>query len=281
MILSKSKPFLQNIKNNKFNILDSIEPFQFAMCLLSNLGSPDPVLRDELSYSILANILGKQHLLNAEHYEQMLRTSMDENHLFFKIEEVYTDSVFLRSFSILIVAIILEVDAKDKLLNTNCVHETIQVVLSYIQKEKDRRGYIDGKGWAHSVAHTADTLDACAQHPAATDVERMQIMDSIAHLATLCEPLYCEEDNRLAYPAYRIIANGQVDSTYLEKWINSVLVDDDGSPNITISHTNAEQFLRCLYFLLYWNQPQNPFLGQISQGLMKMSGFYRYGILPS
>lgn len=39
----------------------------------------------------------------------------------------------------------------------------------YVEKENDVRGYIAGKGWAHSLAHAADTLDEIAKHAYATE----------------------------------------------------------------------------------------------------------------
>jgi len=101
--------------------------------------------------------------------------------------------------------LVLDPDMEDLQLDEGLVHETIARVLDYARDERDRRGYIDGKGWAHTVAHTADALDSCAQHPLSTNAERFKVIHCIADLATLSNPIHFQEDDRLAFAASRII----------------------------------------------------------------------------
>ncbi|KRW91135.1 hypothetical protein SD51_10635 [Alicyclobacillus tengchongensis] len=100
------------------------------------------------------------------------------------------------------------------------MHDTIHSVLSYAREERDRRGYISGKGWAHTIAHTADSLDSCAQHPWSTDSERLAVLHRVVDLATLPNPIYFQEDDRLAFTASRILEKGLVTTDALENWLN-------------------------------------------------------------
>ena len=36
---------------------------------------------------------------------------------------------------------------------------------TYLSQEKDTRGFVKGKGWAHSIAHGADLAAVIANHP--------------------------------------------------------------------------------------------------------------------
>src|SRR6266566_10116307 len=108
--LANDKEFLRSLVYNDYSFSDDIDSFAFAVALLSNLASTDTELRDELSYMLLAEgIIGKGKL-TPEQAHDLLITTIDNEHLFFHIGESGTDSVFLRSFSNLVIAAILYSD---------------------------------------------------------------------------------------------------------------------------------------------------------------------------
>src|SRR6185437_4429673 len=109
--LANDKEFLRSLVYNDYNFSDDVDCFAFAMALLSNMASTDAELRDELSYMLLAEgIIGKGRL-TPEQAHDLLMTTIDNDHLFFNIGESGTDSIFLRSFSNLVIAAILYTDA--------------------------------------------------------------------------------------------------------------------------------------------------------------------------
>src|SRR5215469_10074713 len=94
------KQFLQAIVDNDNRIPDGIDHFSFLKALLRNFASTDAQLRGELTYGILAHaIMGQdnQQKLTTSQLEDLLRTCIDEEHLFYYSGEVGTDSVFIRS----------------------------------------------------------------------------------------------------------------------------------------------------------------------------------------
>ncbi|OFW81478.1 MAG: hypothetical protein A2201_04685 [Alicyclobacillus sp. RIFOXYA1_FULL_53_8] len=50
--------FLEELREHQYVLPNSIDPFQLVLKLLGNLRSPDPILRDKLSYTTLAHLLG-------------------------------------------------------------------------------------------------------------------------------------------------------------------------------------------------------------------------------
>ena len=68
-------------------------------------------------------------------------------------------------FSVLVIAAIIEYDVKKKVLDPDIMRYTVHKVIHYMMEEKDTRGFIQEKGWAHAIAHGADALDALAKHP--------------------------------------------------------------------------------------------------------------------
>src|SRR6266581_3985254 len=108
--LATDKQFLQSIADNDHTIPDDIDRFAFIKAMLQNFQSPDGYLRDELTYVTIAqNIIHKQYLTPAQ-LEELRLTCLDQAHPFYHIGEVGTDTVFMRSFSILVAAAILYFD---------------------------------------------------------------------------------------------------------------------------------------------------------------------------
>ncbi len=112
---ASDKQFLQAIVDNNNHIPDDIDYFLFLEALLQNFASTDPQLRDNLTYSVLAHAIidqDSQQKLTTSQVEDLLLTCIEEDHLFYHIGEAGTDTVFMRSFSLLIIAAILFADAK-------------------------------------------------------------------------------------------------------------------------------------------------------------------------
>ena len=128
------------------------------------------------------------------------------------------------------------------------------------------------------MAHLSDALDDLAQNRYMTQADREAIMHTLTYLATLPEPLCYEEDDRLSFAAYRLIAASMVDDAFLETWVESLFVTrTEEIPGLTeqdltrwIRAANAKNFLRSLYFRLLWNQKAPSLLERISAVLRRL-----------
>src|SRR5258708_26446501 len=135
--------------------------------MLKNFAYTEPQLRDNLTYSVLAHAIidpDSQPNLTTSQVEDLVLTCIDEEHLFYHIGEAGTDTVFMRSFSLLIIAAILFADAKTPRLSEQVTRQAQTALLHYAKEEKDWRGYIKGKGWGHAAANVSDELDEVAQN---------------------------------------------------------------------------------------------------------------------
>ena len=268
------KQFLRDVADNGYDIPEGFDAFTFAKALLPNFASSDGELRDELSYMILAGGIIDKQKLSQEQLKTLLDIALDKEHLFFRIGEVNTDSVFMRSFSNLIIAAILYNDARNPVFSAETIQHTQQALLQYGRAEKDWRGYIEGKGWAHAIAHLADALDECAQHPHTDTAARKEILDLISELARLPEALYTEEDVRLATPPYHMILGKQIDEDFLTAWVDSCYITRDSDVTSWTRGTNAKNFLRSLYFLLHWDALAPALTQHIATVLKKQDTIY-------
>src|SRR5215216_4241345 len=149
------KEFWVSLAKNDYKIPEENTLENLTEILFSYLGSTDPKLRDDISYIVYANWL-KREMFSAQavksHVDQLL-SNLDKG-----IGETESDTVFLRAFSILLLAEIVHNDNKKSLLDKDQVKKILEKGIWYIGAEKDPRGHIPAKGWAHALAHTADLL---------------------------------------------------------------------------------------------------------------------------
>ncbi len=186
-----------------------------------------------------------------------------------------TTSVFLRSFSALILEMVIHVDDlhaigavadREPFLSRKQVLDWFELALAGFVGESDLRGFADGQGWAHAIAHKADLLGELARgrHLDAAFLERIltAIAEKLVRPAEVA--LLFEEDNRLARAVVNVLLRNEVGATFLHAWIESFARMTNGkSWGSTLDlHTcdqagnrarvNVRNFLRCLYFVLLW-----------------------------
>lgn len=228
-----------------------------APVLLENLASPDPDLRDRLSFSLLDRIVTGRHVSTAG-MTALLTRAVDPQHLFAGLGRTDDDSVFVRSFSALVIALCLDRDRETGELNRSMVRTALDRVLRYAALERDFRGHVPGKGWAHAVAHGADALGALLCHPALespADVEA--ILHAVRCFATVPYPLGYLEDDRLALAVFLGLGStgqaAKVPDALWESFLDRFRpVDEEGGDpaEATLRRSNAVHFLRSLYFRL-------------------------------
>ncbi|QQE79356.1 DUF2785 domain-containing protein [Alicyclobacillus sp. SO9] len=263
-----SKGGLYNFLEGGCSVEDAGEATDICVWLLENLGSPDAELRDGLSFTILAKILMETPNLEGSHLKQVLQTAIDDEHLFYRIGETGSDSVFMRSFSVLVVAAVLERDGRDNLLDTDTVREAIAAVLRYALEEEDKRGYVAKKGWAHSVAHTSDALDSCIVHRYITVEQTDLALDALRHLIMSRDYLVHDEDGRLAETVYRMVKLNRVEFDIVKDWMPGFAQHTYGtSLEPSAPGWNAQNFLRRLYLRLHWAGDSDYFKAVVEETL--------------
>jgi hypothetical protein len=78
------------------------EARQLLPDMLHHIGSTDPELRDTLIYATLATWI-TQDTFTSDELKPLLQNVLNDKHLFYCIGEENTDSVFTRSFSVLLI----------------------------------------------------------------------------------------------------------------------------------------------------------------------------------
>jgi hypothetical protein len=197
---------------------------------------------------------------------RMLDTCLDQDHLFFKIGDINTDSVFTRSFSSLVVALILNVDRKTSFIDNNKVQEITEKIITYLHEEKDTRGYVEEKGWAHSIAHGADMLAALVNHHHFHMESLPKVLKAIQACLLKGTVFKDEEDERLIFVVEALLGRG-MEQHALNSWLNNLSstmereMTEHGQTLLNYQNKiTMTNFMKSLYFRLTLLQPDKHLL---------------------
>jgi hypothetical protein len=219
--------------------------------LFEMLGSVDPVRRDQIAFTVLAAWI-EQGV-----YDDLLTTLGDSvsRGLSVGIGTVGDDTVFRRSFSALVLAGCIERDTVAHLLPVDVVMRWAERAIAWFSREHDDRGWVDGAGWAHTVAHGADLVLALGESPHLAVTHLEVLLDVIAErVAATTEVLSAGEDDRLALAALTIVQRDLLASESVEAWVSTLAALSEqtrktelGDAGSTAAAQNAKQLLRALY----------------------------------
>lgn len=222
--------------------------------LTTMLGSTDPEVRDGTAFPALATWIERGV------YDDLLAGLGDGMvaGLSVGLGESGTDTVFRRSFSALILGACLERDNEQHLLPVGKILDWGDRVAVWFLTELDTRGFVPDKGWAHAVAHGADTLGALGESPHLGAAEHEAVLDVLAERLlrqSVDQPLTAGEPDRMAAAAMQILRRDTLGTDVLEPWVHRLgaAANPFGGPvdHDPYAPTAAPQaFLRALFLQL-------------------------------
>jgi len=238
--------------------------------LFSYLSSLDPDLRDEVAYVTYANWL-KQGLYPLDQIRvHVARLLVNLQH---GLGEREADSVFLRSFSALLLAEIAHNNNKRPQFEPQEIANLLDRALDYLASERDSRGFVPIKGWAHALAHTADWLMVLAKNPHLDANSLLRILDGVsAKLRNADNWVYIHgEDDRLANAALSVFKRGLVSTEQVKAWLAALAADWQGAwmdEARTRAFFNVRNFLRAVHLGLV-SADDFPNKGELQEALLE------------
>lgn len=222
------KEQLEGIVKKSIN-LDLIDFNELIQFMLKNIGNPDGYLRDNLIYRGFCELIliGK---FTEEQLVTILKTCLDDEHLYLNITHYgLSDDVFTRSFSALVITLILGKDREKRSLPEERIVETIHRSIHYLFLESDYRGFINTKGWAHAVAHGSDLLTEAIRHPLMMDSQLLcNALQSLKNCLHTEYALIDEEEERMLPVIDALLEKGLTDEqlvTWLKE-LHSMQIED-------------------------------------------------------
>ncbi|ECB9806893.1 DUF2785 domain-containing protein [Listeria monocytogenes] len=218
--------------------------------MLSYLSSVDSELRDNIAYNIFFEWLVGQDNLTTDQKRRIYNYAVNKNHLLFKINIIDSDAVFQRSFLALIIALLLENNKVHNFLTNNEIRKTMNLLIELLEKEKNTHSFIEEKGWAHCIAHTADALDELIYQRTISEIDVKKIMTAITFFyKTNPNILTGEEDERLSNILITALFEQKINIEEVKNWLNSL---SEAIPNHLpeIPLINIKQFTQTLLIKL-------------------------------
>jgi Protein of unknown function (DUF2785) len=248
---------LEAISAACYAVPPGITPGEVLSGLVENLGSPRSDVR-ELSFSVLGEWIGRG--LYADDELKDLTGVLTAN-LEVGIGEEATDSVFIRSFSALVLGKIVDRDTAAPFFAADYVHAILVAALAFLRNERDLRAFTPDKGWIHTAAHAGDLLAALAKNPHLGEEELKHLVGGIAaKMQTYVDHVYLRfEDERLSYAVVSALRRGVLSEEFWSGWIDGLsrpagasswgeLIE--GSESEVSAWHNTRDFLRTLYLQL-------------------------------
>jgi ribosomal protein S13 len=245
---------LESLKSNKWVMPDVAARQVLALDLLGCLGSSDPVLRDELAFEALSAWMRSKQLTNdtLHSINRQLQHILDTgaaNHA-----GTASQHGFLLPFAALTLAEVARVDRLQAFLTEPELDQLVTSGVNYLQKVRDYRGFVEGEGWRHGVAHGADVMLQLSINPRLTRNHSDQILASIAsQIAPSGDHFYkYREGERLMAPVFYLARRENITSLDWETWlgelVSTIKADAPASQVALARRHNLAGFLLPLYF---------------------------------
>jgi hypothetical protein len=235
--------------------------------LLGYLAGSDTELREGPAYLILSQWIDQPATYS--HAERWDMATHLLHNLTIGLGEQQTDTIFLRSFSTLILVELIYHDLSEPIFSDQEVRRFFEEVLAYFAAEQDLRGYVPEKGWAHAIAHSADCFWLLARHRAIAAAELERMLEAIAEKLTapVAHVYLADEDERLVRAVMAALQRDLLSLSFLEGWLERFshpkgrigwdetfeqgrLMEVAHSPRETCARHNSKHFLRSLFFQL-------------------------------
>lgn len=220
--------------------------------LVVMLGDPDPRVRDDLAYSVLAAWVIEGV------YDDLLAGLGDGLTIGMRagLGDDGTDSVLRRSFSAVALAAVIARDNVTHGLHPSVVLTWADRFVAWFLGERDLRGWIPGRGWAHAGAHGADLYGALTASRYLGADELTVLLDVLAErlLAPTQHRFVAGEPDRLAFAAMSLIHRDLVSVDALEAWLDRIAPALADPPSTGVpepaERSNMLGFVRALHLQL-------------------------------
>ncbi|TDX98088.1 UNVERIFIED_CONTAM: uncharacterized protein DUF2785 [Lysinibacillus xylanilyticus] len=185
-----------------------VDQTQLIQSMMLHIGSLDSELRDNLIYGSFYELIREKNLLEHSLLTELLEECL--NNLLCKgIEDRESDLVFTRTFTSLLIALILYRDNEDNFLSEHKINECKDRLLAYLSAESDVRGYVPVKGWAHSVAHMADAIDELVKNPKLNKASYIEVVGTLFNAILQEDYAFIHnEDERILVPIFTMLEYG-------------------------------------------------------------------------
>lgn len=249
---------LQQLKAAQWKLANQQSIAALAQALVPCLAHPDPHLRDGLAFEALSTWL-RAKALDAATQRQLM------NRLLHQLQEPDAQG-FSQPFTALALAEVARADRVEPFLTVSERDELQVAAQRYLRGISDYRGWVDGQGWRHGVAHAADWMMQLALNPALDAAQLAQIARAVqVQIAPPSGHTYVfGESERLARPIVFVARRSLLPNDGWQSWVRELVALPAGQTWGSASQTslglaklhNTKAFLLALYWQVQENHPE-------------------------
>ncbi|QIL19851.1 DUF2785 domain-containing protein [Thermomonas sp. HDW16] len=263
-LADEAPAMLDQWKTSGFATVDTENRNRRAFELLDCLGDPDPLLRDGTAFEALSTWMrGKQldpdtlRLLQQRLLQQLKGADVDG---------------FRKPFTALVLSEVARTDRVQPWMTADERRQMTAAATEYLTSVRDYRGYVDGEGWRHGVAHGADWILQLALNKALSPSQVLSLLAAIGSQAMPADghAYAFGEPGRLARPVAYAIARGDLEQPTVDAWLAGLAQSLGPRPETApqavwwVRRANLENFLHALAYLA--DGDQSPALTALAAG---------------
>jgi Protein of unknown function (DUF2785) len=226
--------------------------------LCTMLASPDPAVRDDTAYPVLAIWTGRGVL------DGQLGTLGGR-----LADRMRQGQIYERTFAAMTLSWVILRDVRTGELDDQAVRRWLAAFALWWPQEKDVRGWDTELGWLHAVAHGADTLRAFARSPRLALPDLRGLLElAVDRLLTDDGYLFAHgEDDRVAYALATVLTRAELPAVDATRWLRRVRTAiENGVPGpVPPWAANTLRTLAALYVFadrgVRWYEPHTGALG--------------------
>ena len=200
-------------KASGFVVADRAQRNQRALALADCLGDADPQLRDGIAFEALSHWMrGKQ--LDGDGLRAL------QANLFRQLDGDDADG-YRKPFAALVLSEVARTDRVEAWMTAEERARMAAAAADYLRSVRDHRGYVDGEGWRHGVAHGADWAMQLVLNRQLMPADGMSLLSAVAtQVAPIDGHAYAfGEPARLARPVVFAVARGDLDQAAVDAWL--------------------------------------------------------------
>ena len=185
------------------------------------LGNPDPEIRDDTAYSILARWIAVEPVISDAQVNRLVDRLLAN--LTNRVGETGNDGVLLRSFSALTLSTTMARENKTPFMGEPRYRAVLAGALTYLGAERDVRGFDASRGWIHSVAHTSDLIKFAVRNTSLRQADQGDVLAAFARkLAAVASPFVFGEDERIGRALLSLTLRADCDLAAFRHWLTTV-----------------------------------------------------------
>lgn len=186
------------------------------MAIAEQLANPVPKYRDNGAFVCLSDMI-QNDLISERQMSWLTDYFVSDEQLFGHIFERANDGIYRRSFSMLLLSLLLFIQrTKKSFMTDKQMSRIIDQVALYSILERDARGFIGNNGWAHAFTHIGNVIAEIIMMPNLVRADKLFVLASmLAGYREINQPLVMGEPERLVEVAVYAAKSHQLYSDYM------------------------------------------------------------------